>query len=77
MYSIVDVGKPAYNQLQKLKGQSLDTGEVQEKKFSEPKPTRLLLLQLSDGVRELQAMEYQPIPQLNVELLPGTKVLLT
>ena len=71
---MVDVGKPAYSQLQNLKGQSLDSAEGQDKKFSEPKPTRLLLLSISDGVHELQAMEYQPIPQLSAELFPGTKV---
>lgn len=40
----------------------------------ESKPTRLLLLNLTDGVVEFQAMEYQFIPQLNTQILPGTKV---
>ena len=74
--SVVDVSRPAYGQLQKLKGKSLDEGEPAEKKYSaEPKVNRLLLLELTDGVADLQAMEYQPIKQLNVQqLLPGAKV---
>ena len=36
---------------------------------------RVLKLTLSDGVREVSAMEYKPVPQLDVEnLRPGTKV---
>ena len=75
--SVVDVSRPAYGQLQKLKGKSLDEGEpAPEKKYSEPKANRLLLLELTDGVTNLQAMEYQPIKQLNVQqLLPGAKVM--
>ena len=74
--SVVDVSRPAYGQLQKLKGKSLDEGEPAEKKYSaEPKANRLLLLELTDGVADLQAMEYQPIKQFNVQqLLPGVKV---
>lgn len=40
----------------------------------EVKPTRLLLMSLTDGVTDFQAMEYQPIPQINSELIPGSKV---
>ena len=69
------MSRPAYGQLQKLKGKSLDEGEPAEKKSSEPKANRLLLFELTDGVTNLQAMEYQPIKQLNVQqLLPGAKV---
>ena len=31
-------------------------------------------MSLTDGENGVQAMEYQPIPQLNTEVLPGTKV---
>ena len=73
--SVVDVSKPAYGQLQKLKGKSLDEVDTPEKKNPEPKANRLLLLELTDGVIDLQAMEYQPLAQLNpAQLLPGTKV---
>ena len=34
----------------------------------------MLLLKLTDGVTDVQGMEYQPIPQLSVDTPPGTKV---
>ena len=58
-----------------MKGKSLDEAEPSEKKYPEPKANRLLLLELTDGVSSLQAMEYQPMTQLNVQqLIPGAKV---
>lgn len=74
--SIVDVGSAAYAQLHKLKGKSLDTGEGthDHKKNYDPKPTRLLLLSLTDGITDIQAMEYMPIQELSCDLTPGTKV---
>jgi RecQ-mediated genome instability protein 1 len=75
--SVIDVGAAAYAQLQKIKGHSLDNVENSGNiRNFEPKPTRLLLMSLTDGVTDVQAMEYQPIPQLNTELVPGTKLLL-
>lgn len=72
------MSRPAYGQLQKLKGKSLDVADTPEKKYPEPKANRLLLLELTDGVVDFQAMEYQPVTQLNTQhLLPGTKVLVT
>ena len=69
------MSKPAYGQLQKLKGKSLDEADTPEKKNPEPKGNRLLLLELTDGVMDLQAMEYHPVAQLNpAQLLPGAKV---
>ena len=41
---------------------------------SDPKPTRMLLLNITDGTTDCQAMEYQPIPQVSVDTTPGTKV---
>ncbi len=39
------------------------------------KPTRMMLLSLTDGVVDFQGMEYQPIPQLSVQTVhPGAKV---
>ena len=40
----------------------------------EAKPTRMLLLQLTDGSVEIGAMEYHTIPFLNATLPPGIKV---
>ena len=69
------MSKPAYGQLQKIKGKSLDEADTPEKKYPEPKANRLLLLELTDGVTDLKAMEYQPLAELNQhQLLPGTKV---
>ena len=41
----------------------------------EAKPTRMLLLQLTDGSVEISAMEYHTIPFLSKEISPGVKVL--
>lgn len=38
------------------------------------KPSRMLLIQLTDGNINYQAMEYRNIHQLNGEIPPGTKV---
>lgn len=40
----------------------------------EAKPTRMLLLQLTDGTVEIGAIEYHTIPFLNTALPPGIKV---
>ena len=40
----------------------------------EAKPTRMLLLQLTDGSVEIGAMEYHMIPSLSAEIPPGIKV---
>ena len=41
---------------------------------AETTAARVLVLQLTDGAVEVQAMEYRPIPALNTGLTPGTKV---
>ncbi|XP_072372776.1 recQ-mediated genome instability protein 1 [Scyliorhinus torazame] len=78
--SLVDVSQAAYSQLQKIRGKDTTNEQVTSTHISqrpwEAKPTRMLMLQLTDGVQELQGMEYQPIPALNSSLSPGTKVLL-
>ncbi|KFV73826.1 RecQ-mediated genome instability protein 1 [Struthio camelus australis] len=77
--SLVDVSQPAYSQLQKLRGESTVNEEVtaNTQVFQKPweaKPTRMLMLQLTDGVHQIQGMEYQPVPVLHSNLPPGTKV---
>ncbi|XP_051875388.1 recQ-mediated genome instability protein 1 [Pristis pectinata] len=78
--SLVDVSQPAYSQLQKIRGKDTTNEQVTSTQISqrswEAKPTRMLMLQLTDGVQGLQAMEYQPIPALHCNLSPGTKILL-
>ncbi|KAB7500104.1 RecQ-mediated genome instability protein 1 [Armadillidium nasatum] len=42
----------------------------------EPKPSRMLLLQLTDGTTVVQGMEYKPINSLSLAMKPGVKILL-
>lgn len=77
--SLVDVSQPAYSQLQKLRGKSTVNEEVtaSTQAFQKPweaKPTRMLMLQLTDGINQVQGMEYQPVPVLHSNLPPGTKI---
>ncbi|NWY76946.1 RMI1 protein, partial [Erithacus rubecula] len=77
--SLVDVSQPAYSQLQKLRGKSTVNEEVtaSTQAFQKPweaKPTRMLMLQLTDGINHIQGMEYQPVPILCSNLPPGTKI---
>lgn len=77
--SLLDVSQPAYSQLQKLRGKSTVNEEVtaSTQPFLKPweaKPTRMLMLQLTDGIHQIQGMEYQPVPVLCSNLPPGTKI---
>ncbi|XP_038259812.1 recQ-mediated genome instability protein 1 isoform X2 [Dermochelys coriacea] len=77
--SLVDVSQPAYSQLQKIRGKNTVNEEVTantqaSQKSWEAKPTRMLMLQLTDGIHQIQGMEYQPIPVLHSNLPPGTKI---
>ncbi|XP_068698702.1 recQ-mediated genome instability protein 1-like [Montipora foliosa] len=74
--SVLNVGEAAYSQIQKLKGQD-DPEELNWKTNpSEPKikPSRMLLLELTDGTQTVFGMEYQLIPSLKVTTPPGTKI---
>ncbi|NXK47593.1 RMI1 protein, partial [Chauna torquata] len=77
--SLVDVSQPAYSQLQKIRGKSTVNEEVTAntpafQKPWEAKPTRMLMLQLTDGIHQIQGMEYQPVSVLHSNLPPGTKI---
>ncbi|XP_074052729.1 recQ-mediated genome instability protein 1 [Macrotis lagotis] len=79
--SLVDVSQPVYSQLQKLRGLNRSNDQVTaETQISlkpwEANPTRMLMLQITDGVRQIQGMEYQPIPALHQTIPPGTKILI-
>ncbi|XP_075684717.1 recQ-mediated genome instability protein 1 [Rhinoderma darwinii] len=79
--SLVDVSLPAYSQLQKLRGRENANDQVtattQATQHSwESKPSRMLMLQLTDGIQNIQGMEYQTVPVLHAGLPPGTKILL-
>ncbi|XP_072461727.1 recQ-mediated genome instability protein 1 isoform X2 [Notamacropus eugenii] len=79
--SLVDVSQPMYSQLQKLRGLNRSNDQVTAEtqitlKPWEANPTRMLMLQITDGVRQIQGMEYQPIPALHQTVPPGTKILI-
>ena len=40
----------------------------------EAKPSRMMLMTLTDGEVEVKGMEYKPIPALSPDTTPGTKV---
>lgn len=78
--SLVDVSQPAYSQIQKLRGKTTTNDQVSAEtqitlKPWEARPSRMLMLQLTDGVTQIQGMEYQSIPTLHTGLPPGTKIL--
>uniref|UniRef100_H2TPU0 RecQ-mediated genome instability protein 1 n=1 Tax=Takifugu rubripes TaxID=31033 RepID=H2TPU0_TAKRU len=77
--SLLDISQPAYSQLQKLRGTDCANDEVSAvtqatQRPWETRPTRMLLLQVTDGVQSLEAMEYQSIPALSAALRPGVKL---
>uniref|UniRef100_A0A3B5L735 RecQ-mediated genome instability protein 1 n=1 Tax=Xiphophorus couchianus TaxID=32473 RepID=A0A3B5L735_9TELE len=77
--SLLDVSQPAYGQLQKWRGTDCTNDEVSAvtqttQRPWEAKATRILLLQITDGVQSLEAMEYQSIPALSSTLRPGAKL---
>ncbi|CAL8346128.1 unnamed protein product [Lota lota] len=79
MDSLLDISQPAYGQLQKLRGKDCTNEEVTSvtqatQRPWEARPTRMLLLQVTDGVQNLEAMEYQTISALNTSLRPGVKL---
>ncbi|XP_074650576.1 recQ-mediated genome instability protein 1-like isoform X2 [Tubulanus polymorphus] len=77
--SMRDAGVSAYSQLQKLKGTENENEQVSAAPTQtswEPKASRMLMMCLTDGNQQVFGMEYKPIPQINLNLPPGTKLLL-
>lgn len=77
--SLLDVSQPAYSQLQRLRGSDCSNDQVSAvtqatQRPWEAKPSRMLMLQLTDGVQSLEGIEYRPIPALSADLPPGTKL---
>ncbi|KAK3888920.1 hypothetical protein Pcinc_007050 [Petrolisthes cinctipes] len=75
-----NVGQPAYVQLQKVqKADTQNTSVSAEQPHQpawEPKPTRMLLMQITDGTSVVHGMEYRTIPILSLNIKPGAKLLL-
>ena len=44
------------------------------KNWEANKPTRMLIMELTDGINSIMGMEFQPIPLLKPSTPPGTKV---
>uniref|UniRef100_A0A8C4NDX6 RecQ-mediated genome instability protein 1 n=1 Tax=Eptatretus burgeri TaxID=7764 RepID=A0A8C4NDX6_EPTBU len=80
MDSIMDISQPAYSQLQKLREKCTSNEHVTSAPAMleawEGKTERMLMLELTDGIQQIQAMEYQAVPILNTHLPPGTKLLI-
>lgn len=79
--SLLDISQPAYSQLQSTQGTDCSNEKVSAvtqitQRPWEAKPTRMLFLQLTDGVQSVEAMEYKPIPAFSAPLRPGVKLLL-
>lgn len=69
MLDIIDISKPKYWQLQRIRNETpknLESDNMNSK--------RVLILTLTDGVQEVKATEYKPIPSLNLNLCPGSKL---
>ncbi|KRY70138.1 RecQ-mediated genome instability protein 1, partial [Trichinella pseudospiralis] len=87
--SLLDVSRSFYSQYQSFTGKlELDDSDndddnanelknSNEKTENDNKNCRMIVLELTDGITTLRAMEYHPIPQLELTLMPGCKVRLT
>ncbi|XP_067674535.1 recQ-mediated genome instability protein 1-like [Haliotis asinina] len=77
--SAVNVGSSFYSQGQKIKGTENPNAQVSAEDTRqpawEPKPTRMIILNLTDGVSDVKGMEYKPVAALTPFITPGTKML--
>ncbi|GJQ82962.1 hypothetical protein Trydic_g5961 [Trypoxylus dichotomus] len=74
MMHVVDISKSKLSQLQKIKNLNSLTRGFDEEKEAGSVGKRMLQLTLTDGVQEIQAIEYKTVPVLNINLTPGTKI---
>ncbi|XP_076076217.1 recQ-mediated genome instability protein 1-like [Mytilus galloprovincialis] len=77
--SMVDISQSCYSQLQRVTGTGNTNVDVSADTHRpwEPKAKRMLMLKLTDGMCDVQGMEYEPIRCLNNNLHPGCKILVT
>ncbi|KAL1425385.1 hypothetical protein MTO96_019182 [Rhipicephalus appendiculatus] len=80
--SVHDVSQPAYSQLLKITNTENPNTVVQADPIDKPfpwqaQPKRMLKLELTDGTRRMQAIEFEPVRSMNVDMRPGIKVLIT
>lgn len=76
MLHVVDISKPKHWQLLKIRNANV-LNNVLEKDNELTNTKRMLQLTLTDGVQEIDAIEYEYIPALNLNLPPGVKIRLT
>ncbi|XP_060525932.1 recQ-mediated genome instability protein 1-like isoform X2 [Cylas formicarius] len=69
---VIDISKPKLWQLQRIRKDNAAKNVDPDGEFGK----RVLQLTLTDGVQEIEAMEFKPISCLNINLTPGIKVLL-
>ncbi|KAF5304260.1 hypothetical protein FQA39_LY09787 [Lamprigera yunnana] len=75
MLQIQDISQPKYLQIQKIRNSNILVNSAvgqEEKPLVSSK--RMLQLLLSDGVQEVNAIEYRPVQKLHINLKPGTKI---
>ncbi|XP_066256451.1 recQ-mediated genome instability protein 1-like [Euwallacea similis] len=68
LMQIIDISKPKLWQLQRIRNNVTKNTDI-EKDFGK----RVLQLTLTDGVQEVEAMEFKPIECLSINLSPGAK----
>lgn len=57
--------------------QSITFGRLLIEYFCSFRRKRVLKLELTDGFKNVSALEYTPIPCLTTQLTPGTKIIIT
>lgn len=73
---VVDISKPKHWQLSKIRNANALTSALDnDKDLTSSK--RMLQLTLTDGVQEVDAIEYELIPLLKLSMTPGIKIRLT
>lgn len=73
---VVDISKPKHWQLSKIRNANALTNALNnDKDLTSSK--RMLQLTVTDGVQEVDAIEYELVPSLNLNLTPGIKIRLT
>ena len=79
---VLDVSKSVFSQLQTIRNKhslTLNYQTDEEKQLTdlyEKNTNRYLKIVLTDGVQEITAFEYKKLPQLQLNVKPGSKALL-
>ncbi|XP_046969732.1 recQ-mediated genome instability protein 1-like [Vanessa cardui] len=74
--ALVDIGSSAYQQhlkLQKVNTENIEATTRFEDKISNH---RMIKLYMTDGVQEVTGIEYKPMRNLSLDVIPGSKVLI-